>query len=270
MQPPPNPVIKTARIPDRNALPELLALAAAAFAILLGGLVKGAVGLGAPLVAVPVLAAIYGVKTAIAVMTVPLIVSNIWQIWTYRATIEGRAMLKLLLVGCIGGVVLGTLLLGLLPEAWLAFFLALMLFVYLALALAKPSWMLAQPLAQKLALPIGLVTGTLQGAAGLSTPVGATFIHAQRLGREAQVFAASAMFFTLSTTQIIALVGIEVMTVELAAFSVAALVPIMLGVWLGQYLGARVGRKTFERLTLAVILAVALGLLAQSLPEILA
>jgi uncharacterized membrane protein YfcA len=247
---------------------EFLAPAAAAFAIFLGGLIKGAVGLGAPLVAVPVLAAIYGVKTAIAVMTVPLIVSNIWQIWTYRATVEGRSMLKLLLLGCIAGVVLGTFLLGLLPEAWLSLFLALMLFLYLGLALARPSWILPQPIATKLALPVGFVTGTLQGAAGLSTPVGATFIHAQRLGREAQVFAASAMFFTLSATQIVALFTIDVMTAELALASVAALLPIMLGVWSGQYLGARFSRKTFERMTLLVILAVAVGLLAQSLPDL--
>ena len=247
---------------------EFLAPAAAGLAILLGGLIKGAIGLGAPLVAVPVLAAIYGVKTAIAVMTVPLIVSNVWQIWTYRATIEGRAMLVRLLAGCIAGVVAGTFLLGLLPEAWLGLFLAIMLFIYLALALSRPEWVLAQPMAEWIAAPIGLVIGILQGAAGLSTPVGATFIHAQRLGREAQVFAASAMFFTLSATQIVALTSLDLMTVELAALSVAALVPIMLGVWLGQYLGARFSRKTFERLTLLVILCVALSLLAQSVPDL--
>lgn len=245
-----------------------LAPAAAALAILLGGLVKGAIGLGAPLVAVPVLAAIYGVKTAIAVMTVPLIVSNIWQIWTYRATIEGRAMLKGLLAGCVLGVVAGTLLLGLLPEAWLGLFLAIMLFVYLGLALSRPGWALTQAAARLMALPIGFVTGLLQGAAGLSTPVGATFIHAQRLGREAQVFAASAMFFTLSATQIVALASIDVMTEALVLLSAAALVPMMLGVWLGQYLGGRFSRKAFERLTLLVIFAVGVGLLLQSLPEL--
>jgi uncharacterized membrane protein YfcA len=247
---------------------EFLALAAAGLAILLGGLIKGAIGLGAPLVAVPVLAAIYGVKTAIAVMTVPLIVSNIWQIWTYRATIEGRSMLKRLLIGCVAGVVAGTFLLGVVPEAWLGLSLAIMLFVYLALALSRPEWVLAQPVSEWMAAPIGLVTGILQGAAGLSTPVGATFIHAQRLGREAQVFAASAMFFTLSATQIVALTSLDLMTVRLAALSIVALVPIMLGVWLGQYLGARFSRKTFERLTLLVILCVGLSLLAQSVPDL--
>jgi uncharacterized membrane protein YfcA len=44
----------------------------------------------------------------------------------------------------------------------------------------------------------------------------------------------------------------------------------MAGVWLGQYLGSRVGQKTFERLTLAVILLIAVGLLAKAVPEILA
>ena len=46
--------------------------------------------------------------------------------------------------------------------------------------------------------------------------------------------------------------------------------PIMAGVWLGQYLGGRASQKTFERLTLAVIALIAVGLLAKAIPEILA
>lgn len=249
---------------------EILLFALAALAIFSGGLIKGAVGLGAPLVAVPVLAAIYGVRTAIAVMTIPLIVSNLWQIWTYRNGNQERTALWLLLSGCIAGVVLGTFLLGLLPEAWFALALGLLLFVYIGLALGRPSFGIARHVAKAAALPVGILTGTLQGAAGLSTPVGATFIHSQRLDRIEQVFAMSAMFFTLSATQILALSGVGIMTWRYAALSVAALLPIMVGVWLGQILGRRFGQRTFERLTLLVIFAVALGLLAQSLPEILA
>lgn len=250
-------------------MPDIAGIVISAMAILSGGFLKGAIGLGAPLVAVPVLAAIYGVRTAIAVMTLPLIVSNIWQMWTYREAKEGRAALRRLLVGCMIGVVLGTFLLGILSEAWLSIGLALMIFAYVTLSLSRPSFGLSTAQAGHSAFPVGLVTGTLQGAAGFSTPVGATFVHAQRLGRESHVFALSAMFFTLSATQVLTLTTAGIMSWELAAVSLAALIPIMMGVWIGQYLGGKVSRRTFERLTLVAISLIAVGLLAQAIPEIL-
>jgi uncharacterized membrane protein YfcA len=249
---------------------ELAGLAFAALAIVFGGFLKGAVGMGAPLVAIPVLAGIYGIRTAIAVMTVPLIASNLWQMWSYRTATEGRGALLRLLAGCAVGVVLGTFLLGIVPEAWLAVVLAALLFAYLALYLSRPDVTLTPAKARLTAVPVGIITGILQGSAGISTPVSVTFIHAQRLPREAHLFAVSAMFTALSATQILALTAVGVMTWRLIALSIAALVPIMAGVWLGQYLGNRFSHRTFERLTLAAIALIAVGLLAKAVPEILA
>lgn len=248
---------------------ELAGLAVAAAAIFFGGLLKGAVGMGAPLVSVPILAAMYGVRTAIAVMTIPLIVSNLLQIWTYRRAREGRNALMRLLAGCIVGVVLGTFLLGIAPEAWLAVVLAVLLVAYLAFSLARPEFSLSPTTARNAALPVGLATGILQGATGISTPVSVTFIHAQRLARDAHLFAVSTMFTVLSATQIVALAVFGVMTWRLVAASLAALVPIMAGVWVGQLFGDRVSHRTFERLTYAVLAMIAVALLARALPEIL-
>src|SRR5919205_680813 len=184
-------------------MPDAVGILLACLAIFVGGILKGAIGIGAPVIAIPVLAAIYNVPTAIAVMTLPLLVSNIWQMWKYQEGTDGRAALRLLVAGCAIGVFIGTLLLGVLPEAWLSVGLALMIFAYLALSLSRPSLALPAERARASAFPAGILTGTLQGAAGLSSPVGATFIHAQRLGRTSQVFALSAMFFSLSATQIL-------------------------------------------------------------------
>src|SRR5690606_4573999 len=67
--------------------PESLVLIAVALGA--GAIVKGATGMGLPLIAVPALAASFGVPHALAIMTVPILVTNIWQIWRYRAHIRG-------------------------------------------------------------------------------------------------------------------------------------------------------------------------------------
>ena len=60
-------------------------LLAMALALGVGGLVKGATGMGLPLVALPILAAFLGVQHAVALMCFPGIITNIWQVWRFRA-----------------------------------------------------------------------------------------------------------------------------------------------------------------------------------------
>ena len=50
----------------------------------LAGMIKGAIGAGAPVLVIPVLAMLYDVKIAIAAMMVPNLVTNIWQVWQYK------------------------------------------------------------------------------------------------------------------------------------------------------------------------------------------
>ena len=49
-----------------------------------GALVKGATGIGLPVVAVPALAAFFGVPHTIAIMLLPILSTNAWQAWLHR------------------------------------------------------------------------------------------------------------------------------------------------------------------------------------------
>lgn len=59
--------------------PVVLAFGIAAF--VLGGLVKGTLGVGLPLVVVPLLSLVLPSPTAIALVSVPVVASNILQVW---------------------------------------------------------------------------------------------------------------------------------------------------------------------------------------------
>ena len=51
------------------------------FTLLLAGIVKGALGMGLPLFAVPILVTVFDLPTAIALMIVPILTSNLIQAW---------------------------------------------------------------------------------------------------------------------------------------------------------------------------------------------
>src|SRR6218665_2005080 len=103
-------------------------------ALAAGAVVKGASGMGLPLIALPVLTSVFGLQHAVGLMTIPLIVTNFWQVWRFRS--EARqprlAFMPWFLVGGAVGIVIGTWALTTLPERVLVLSLGLILLVYAA------------------------------------------------------------------------------------------------------------------------------------------
>ncbi|MEE4118033.1 MAG: sulfite exporter TauE/SafE family protein [Paracoccaceae bacterium] len=232
-----------------------------ALGFLAGGVLKGAVGAGAPLLGVPILALIYDVPLAVAVFTLPNLISNVWQAWAFRrhdpaprfsATFAGAGAM-----GALGG---SLLLVSLPGEALMATVGALVL-VYIGVRLARPSWGLARETAHRLAAPMGLVGGLLQGAGGLSAPVSLTFLSAMRLERLAFIATVSVFFTAVSAVQIPTLWVLGVLTPERLALSALAVLPLFAGIPVGQALARRISRAAFDRVILLILAAIALRLI---------
>lgn len=217
-----------------------------------GAVVKGATGMGLPLVALPVLTAAFGLQHAVGLMTVPLIITNAWQVWRFRGAARSprMAFMPLFLVGGAIGIILGTWALTSLPERVLVLALGAVLLTYVGLRLLTPHWSLELPLARRLGPFAGLGGGIMQGATGISAPVGVTFIHAMTLDREGHLFAVSAMFLLFAVVQLPALWAAGVMQPVWVLQGLVALAPILLFMPLGQWIGGRLSRRAFDRMIL--------------------
>lgn len=240
-------------------------LSVVALAIGAGSIVKGATGIGLPLIAVPFMATLLGLHHAIAVMIVPVLVSNIWQLAEFRAQrSDGRlGFLTPMIAAAVVGVVLGTILLSITPERILGTVLGLTLFGYLALRLAKPAFRLEPAAARRLAIPVGLLSGGLHGAAGVSAPISVPFVHAMQLGRPGQVFAISAVFLALALVQLPSLYLVGIMRAEWIVHGFLAVLPMLLFMPVGQWLGARLSAQAFDRVVLAFLGLMGIKLVAQ-------
>ncbi|MCR6670851.1 sulfite exporter TauE/SafE family protein [Devosia ginsengisoli] len=229
-------------------------------ALAAGAVVKGATGMGLPLIALPVLTAAFGLQHAVGLMTIPLIVTNIWQVWRFRkeARSDRLAFMPLFLVGGAVGIGIGTWALTTLPERVLVLVLGLLLLAYVGLRLMAPTWSLGPDLARRLGPPAGLGAGILQGATGISSPIGVTFIHAMKLEREAHVFAVSAMFLLFSVVQLPALWAAGIMQPEWLLQGLLALIPILLFMPVGQWISSKLSRKAFDRMILIFLAVIGL------------
>ena len=227
-------------------------LAVIALALTAGAVVKGATGMGLPLVALPVLTAFFGLQHAVGLMTVPLIFTNVWQVWRFRASrADGRlGFLPLFLVAGAAGIVAGTVALTNLPERALVFSLGALLIGYVILRSVKPKLVIGPDLAKRAGPLAGFGAGVLQGATGISSPIGVTFIHAMSLGRDAHVFAVSAMFLLFAAVQLPTLMLSGVMPVQWLLEGLLALVPILLFMPVGQALAGRLSARAFDLMIL--------------------
>lgn len=229
-------------------------------ALAAGALVKGATGMGLPLVALPVITAVFGLQHAVSVMAVVQIVTNSMQLWQFRGEARNPQLdfLPWFLVACGVGVILGTWALSSLPERILVFSLGILLLCYFALKLVAPHLVVSPRMARIFGPFAGFGSGTLQGATGISAPIGVTFIHAMGLERATHLHAVSAMFLVLGLVQFPALLVSGIMQPAWMVQSVLAMIPITIFMPLGQRLAGKLSRKAFDR-TILIFLG-AMGL----------
>lgn len=225
--------------------------------LFLGGILKGATGAGAPILAVPVLAAVYNVQVAVVLFSVPSLVSNAWQGWRYRSSLLPPAFVLRYAGAGAAGAAAGTVLLANLPSDVLKLFVAVVVTIYIAFRLSRPGWILGYAPALRMALPVGIVGGLMQGSSGVSAPVSVTFLNAMRLERTAFMATISVFFAAMSTVQIPMLAGFGIMTGHLFLLSVAALAPIFMGMWVGAWLARRISREAFDRMILGLLAVLA-------------
>lgn len=228
----------------------------------IGGILKGATGAGAPLVAIPVIALYHpeGVPFAVTVFVIPSLLANIWQAWAYRAHLVPGPMIWLMVLAGIGGVTTGSWMLAALAPEILSLIVAGGVLTYVGLRLARLAPVLSARAGRILGLPVGLAAGLLQGASGISAPVTLTFFNALRLDRPAFIATVSLFFLIMTAVQIPALVAFGLLDLERLGISAAAFAVLSLFLPVGAWLGRKLAPAVFDRVILALLSLLALKL----------
>jgi uncharacterized protein len=213
---------------------------------IVAGLVKGVTGLGLPTVAMGLLGLAMSPVQAAALLLVPSLVTNVWQL------LSGPRFGALLrrLWGMMLGVVVGTLAgsgliagtAGHTATAALGGALAL----YGAVGLRK-SRLLVPAAAEPWAGPLaGVVTGLVTGATGVFVVPAVPYLGSLALERD-DLVQALGLSFTISTLALaVGLAWHGALHMQAKGDSLLALVPALTGMVLGGWLRARVRPETFR------------------------
>ena len=221
-------------------------LVTAALTFLLAGFVKGVIGLGLPTVAVGLLALVMTPAQAAAVLIVPSLVTNVWQLVTGPDFLQLARRLWPMMLGIVVGTFPGTWLLAG-PDAALAgagLGAALVIYgVSGLMGLRLPSPGTAEPWLGPL---VGVVTGAITGATGVFVIPAVPYLQALELEKD-ELIQALGLSFTVSTIALAAsLARVGAFHLGEAVLSLLALLPAIAGMLLGQWLRDRIAVRTFR------------------------
>ena len=231
--------------------PGMLSLIALAFCI--AGFVKGMVGLGLPTVSLGLLSLFVDLPTAMALLVMPSLVTNIWQAIAGGEFTALFRRLWMFLLLAVTMVHVGAELFAMVEMNILQRSLGLLLLLYAMLALVGKTPRLS-PIQERVSSPIcGAINGLLTGLTGTLFVPGVMFLQAIGLSRDALV-QAMGMLFAASTASLgLALYWHDRMPFDVGILSCAALLPAFFGMGIGQVLRGHLSQEFFRRLFLVAI-----------------
>ena len=245
--------------PPRNRQSKIMIMADPNLLIMVGmvfclaGFVKGMVGLGLPTVSLGLLSIIVDLPTAMALLVMPSLATNVWQALAGgQIGALWRRLWRFLLMAVVM-VHLGAQLSTLVETQFLHRCLGALLLLYAISGLMTKPPQLSPRLEMILGPVCGAINGLLTGLTGTLFVPGVMFLQSIGLPRDALV-QAMGMLFAASTVSLgLALYRHDLMPLSLGILSAAALLPALIGMQIGLGLRQRLSQDLFRQLFLIAL-----------------
>lgn len=233
-------------------------------AFLAAGTVKGVLGVGLPMIAVPLIASATSPAQAIALASVPVVVSNAWQAFHGGHTGDCLRRFWPMLMAVVIGTLIGVQILATVDARVISGILGVVLVVFTAFQ-ALPRTLELGPRGERwLGPPLGLIGGVLGGMSSLFGPLLILYLVALRLSKDVFVAAVALLFFTGSLPLFLGLVAHGILSPHQILLSALSALPVIAGLVIGRLLRQRVPQALFEKALFAVLVVIGLNLIRRA------
>ena len=224
-----------------------LVIAVLAAGLLFAGAVKGALGVGLPLIAMPMLLVVLPAPVAVVVMGPPILLSNLLLMLAGGHVLANLRQFWPIIVSVSAGLFLGSRLLVSVDEDRLITALGVVVLVFAAVSLTRfkpviaPRWRgWAQPF-------FGLAGGVLGGFSTVFGPPISMYLVAIGLPKDRFVSAVGTTYFAGSLALNASLATLPFYGRDEALLAAATCLPVFVGMTLGRRLRAALAQETFLR-----------------------
>lgn len=233
------------------------------FACLMGGLVKGVLGFGMPLIALPLMVLVLPLPTAIALLVVPILTSNVQQIIMtgYLGEVWRRFRVMIVIMPVV--VLVGVQFLLSVDSRWLELILGVVILIISGISTVRPPELSRR--AERVLTPlVGVAAGLIGGISSINGPVVAVYLVALRVTKDVFITTVAATFLITSVPLQTVLAFSGVLGLSELALSALTVIPVTFGVWLGARLRNRLSQVVFRRVVLTVLVVISLSLIHKS------
>jgi len=229
-------------------------------AFILAGIAKGAIGIGLPPIAIGVMTLSLPLGDALAIMTIPTMITNVWQAFSGRRFMPLLRRFGSMAAAAVVGVIGVAALLGTLGKAGTLGWMGCLLVLYSLIALF--AWRPVMPRAAEPWLNplIGLASGAVAGITGMAAVPFLPYMQSLQISKDDLIQGLGILFLFIMTALAVALVRQDIFNATNTIGGVAALLPTFAGVWIGQKVRHAASPETFRKIFLYGMLALGLNM----------
>lgn len=230
-------------------------LAWCALAMALGGLVKGVLGVGTPLLTVPMMALALPIHEAVAIMAVPVVVANLWQAYDAERPVETIKRFWPALIALLAGTWFGVWILSGIEEDVLLTVVGILVICFTLIQGSKRKIMIPAHLERVAGIAFCGSAGLIGGLSSMFGPMMILYlVSLPALEKDKFVNTISFLYVGAVVPWAVLLIAMEVLDARLLAVSGLAVIPLAAGLLIGRSIRKHVKDSIFYRLILGILI----------------
>ena len=223
-------------------------------ALMSGGLVKGALGVGTPLLPVPLMSLVLPPQLAVAMMAMPVVVANLVQVseaghpaYTFRRFWPAFILLLL-------GTWIGVKILAIIDERWLLGIVGVIVIAFALLQASSRRFHIPPALEKPVGALFGFAAGVIGGLSSMFGPMLIIFlVSIPDLVKDRFVGSISFLYIAAVIPWTINLFVYDIMDTTALIWSSLAVVPVTFGLLLGKRLRNRISENRFRLMVIGIL-----------------
>ena len=224
------------------------------FALCCGGFIKGALGVGTPLLTVPMMAQVLPPQMAIAIMAIPVVVANLWQFSQAERSRAVVARFWPTLVAILVGTWIGVKILSEIDEKTLMVLVGVAVIAFALLQGSRFRLHLPDRLVKPAGLLFGCASGLIGGVSSFFGPMLIIYLISIRgLAKNQFVSSISFLYVGAVVPWTLALLVFDILDQRLLLYSTLATLPVTMGLLVGQRMRKHISEARFQNLIIVIL-----------------
>jgi len=234
-------------------------------AFYMGGLSKGAIGFGLPIIVISLLSMFVPINIAIALNVMPPLILNVWQA-THKASVTRNiGRFWPVLAGFIGGAAAGAYLLSGFDPDFVLGIVSITVLLFCLSSLLGKSGSIAPQHAKMFGVLSGLVGGVMGALTSISGPAFITYLVALDLKKDDFVASLGLLFIFSSLCLIAAFSAVGLIDQSFIPLALACTAVTAVGMACGQLVRKYLDQQKFQRAVMVMLAVIALNLLRRAI-----